>query len=262
MKRDWLIQLRKSKQLTQKNVADRAIIDRAYYAQIETGVRNPSFSVAINIAKVLEFDPVFFFQDILHHRMPHPPAQEIARHFSMTESGNILYLYHDLDRYLHHAVTFLITGMAKGSHTVLIDNHENLSRLKQKLDAIIHGEDHTIVYLHNEKTTLQEWGRQLDELRARLDPDKPLRVWLHEEQENEHDLVQHLQNTLEFDQAYSQKMFSVTVLNASTVSAAFHIELMRKYPYLMTDLEIVYSPLYHSTDNSIIFPSLSQQEKL
>lgn len=61
--RNWLIKLRKNKELTQEYVASRAFIDRAYYTQIENGNRNPSINVAKRIAEILNFSPSFFFTE-------------------------------------------------------------------------------------------------------------------------------------------------------------------------------------------------------
>ncbi|WP_173918423.1 helix-turn-helix domain-containing protein [Halobacillus sp. Marseille-Q1614] len=63
--RDWLIQLRKSKNYTQQQVADGAHIDRAYYAQIESATRNPSMAVASQIANFLNINPSIFFSEHL-----------------------------------------------------------------------------------------------------------------------------------------------------------------------------------------------------
>src|ERR1700719_2421018 len=64
MKREWLSHLRKYKGMTQQQVAFSSFIDRSYYSQLESGKRNPSVNVAKNIAKVLDFDPLLFFQDV------------------------------------------------------------------------------------------------------------------------------------------------------------------------------------------------------
>jgi putative transcriptional regulator len=53
--RDWLILKRKTKKLTQLQVAVQAGISRAYYAQIELNQRNPSVRVARSIACLLDF---------------------------------------------------------------------------------------------------------------------------------------------------------------------------------------------------------------
>ncbi|UOQ95239.1 helix-turn-helix domain-containing protein [Halobacillus shinanisalinarum] len=63
--REWLIQLRKERNLTQQQVAKGAFIDRAYYAQIETSSRNPSIAVASQIANFLHVNPYLFFSEYL-----------------------------------------------------------------------------------------------------------------------------------------------------------------------------------------------------
>lgn len=63
--RRWLITLRKEQQLTQQQIAAGAHIDRAYYAQIENGTRNPSMTVASRIASYLHINPSLFFTEHL-----------------------------------------------------------------------------------------------------------------------------------------------------------------------------------------------------
>ncbi|MGY3716287.1 helix-turn-helix transcriptional regulator [Sutcliffiella cohnii] len=53
--REWLKQVRKERNLTQGEVASKAFINRAFYSQIENGLRNPSFVVARNIVSVKKF---------------------------------------------------------------------------------------------------------------------------------------------------------------------------------------------------------------
>lgn len=64
--RDWLKQIRLSKNLTQKQVADRAGIARTTYASIEQGERNAGVPTAKAIAKVLGFHWTLFFDEGLH----------------------------------------------------------------------------------------------------------------------------------------------------------------------------------------------------
>lgn len=59
--RQWLVSLRKDKDYTQAQVASEAFIDRSYYAQIESGKRDPSHAVAEKISKVLGFNPAVFY---------------------------------------------------------------------------------------------------------------------------------------------------------------------------------------------------------
>lgn len=61
MKRDWLKEIRKEKNMTQIEVAKAVGIAKSSYSLIENGERNPSGKVAIQIAQLLEFDMSLFF---------------------------------------------------------------------------------------------------------------------------------------------------------------------------------------------------------
>ncbi|MDF9482602.1 helix-turn-helix transcriptional regulator [Bacillus cereus] len=61
--REWLIEMRKEASKTQEYIARKAKISRSMYAMIENGERNPSVYVAKNIASILKFKWVLFFED-------------------------------------------------------------------------------------------------------------------------------------------------------------------------------------------------------
>ncbi|WIF98703.1 helix-turn-helix domain-containing protein [Pontibacillus chungwhensis] len=61
--RMWLSKIRKKKELTQLEVAKQSNIGRAYYTQIENGIRNPSVSVAKKIASTLDFEWSIFLKN-------------------------------------------------------------------------------------------------------------------------------------------------------------------------------------------------------
>ncbi|WP_275656890.1 helix-turn-helix transcriptional regulator [Sporolactobacillus pectinivorans] len=54
--------VRKRRNMTQANVAEKANIARTTYAMIETGERNTSVDIAKKIAQVLNFDWTIFFE--------------------------------------------------------------------------------------------------------------------------------------------------------------------------------------------------------
>lgn len=62
--RHWLVQFRKIKGLTQKQVADLCGISRSYYADIEQGSANASGKAAKLISDVLGFNMELFFAEI------------------------------------------------------------------------------------------------------------------------------------------------------------------------------------------------------
>jgi len=61
--RAWLIEIRKIKNMTQLEVANKAKISRSYYSDIERGRRDPGGKTAKRISDVLGFDMELFFED-------------------------------------------------------------------------------------------------------------------------------------------------------------------------------------------------------
>ena len=72
--REWLVNKRNEKGLTQEEVAVRAGIARTTYAMIEQGNRDPSVTVAKRIAGVLGFDWPLFYTDECHETCNLEPA--------------------------------------------------------------------------------------------------------------------------------------------------------------------------------------------
>lgn len=58
----WLIDKRKNKGLSQKDVSERAGISQPSYCNIENGSRRPSVETAKRIAEVLGFNWTEFFE--------------------------------------------------------------------------------------------------------------------------------------------------------------------------------------------------------
>ena len=63
--RDWLVEIRKEKQLSQYDAAEKSGISQSYYAAIETGARgNPlKVDVARKIAETLDFNWIKFYEE-------------------------------------------------------------------------------------------------------------------------------------------------------------------------------------------------------
>lgn len=58
-----LLELRKEKGLSQKELADKTNISESYYCLIENKERRPSPEVAIRIGNILDFDWTTFFDN-------------------------------------------------------------------------------------------------------------------------------------------------------------------------------------------------------
>ncbi len=60
-KREWLVQMRNSKGLSQREMASRMKITTQMYYYIENNERNPSVCLAQKIANLLGFDWTLFY---------------------------------------------------------------------------------------------------------------------------------------------------------------------------------------------------------
>lgn len=61
-KREWLIEKRKKKKLTQTDLAERVSCKTAYISLIENGERSPSVETAKKIADILKFNWTKFYE--------------------------------------------------------------------------------------------------------------------------------------------------------------------------------------------------------
>ncbi|MBB5171967.1 helix-turn-helix domain-containing protein [Texcoconibacillus texcoconensis] len=266
--KNWLIELRKSKKMTQEEVAAAAYINRAYYSQIETGKRTPSLDVAINISQVLGFDPFMFFQDHFHARTPEDDLNySICASFKAIENSSIVYLYNHPESYLQNVISFLITAVEKEIHCLIIDDDNNIHHIHKQLESLFSENKHYKKnYIHiisrqqiinnNHKRTVETFLNLQRQFQA-------VRIWINEQKFNENDWLRTLENHLNQKQlANFENVFLLRSYNASMISAKANITMMRLYPYIMTDFEIVSSPLYSANNHSIIFPSLFIQDNM
>jgi DNA-binding XRE family transcriptional regulator len=69
MKRNWLIEIRESKDLKQYEVADAVGLSRCYYSAIENGIRKCPGVQALKIANYLEFPMEKFYVDELNKEL-------------------------------------------------------------------------------------------------------------------------------------------------------------------------------------------------
>ncbi|WP_422122489.1 helix-turn-helix transcriptional regulator [Planococcus sp. X10-3] len=256
--------------MTQSQVASKAFIDRGYYSQIETGKRNPGLNIAINIAKVLDFDSIMFYQEHLDHTSIDKSADyQITEYFRSKESGEILYLYNSLENHLQHAMSFLVSGVAKKSDCLFIDYQKNHDSIQAILGNILSASEilRHIHFINKEEIDDLDIYKTLPTLpvsEARSGELKHFHIWLSEDPHEQNEWLRKLEYYLNARdmKLNKEKVLFVRSYNAALITAGMHIKMMRNYPYLMTDNEIVDSPFYKAGNRSTIFPSLFIQENI
>lgn len=71
---------RRRARLTQRQLADLAVMDQPYLAQIETGRRNPSYLVLCRLARVLGLHPGVLFPEDLSDPALMAPERDPSGH--------------------------------------------------------------------------------------------------------------------------------------------------------------------------------------
>lgn len=267
MKRDWLVKLRKTKKMTQEQIAKNSFIDRSYYSQIESGKRNPSFDVASNIAKALDINPLLFFKELnvlTQTEIEQFSKDEVIDSFNLIEKRKILYLYSNEDSYFKNAKSFLLTGIRNNCYSLFIDKHHNFLKV---IDDIPEKETGELIFqmdVQDDPSNFNELIISTNHLKTFLsgaNKNIPIFIWFHLENDSA-DNVFNLQKQFELEETQdNRKIFWMVVYNDGVISAGTHIKLMRKFPFIKTDNEIYDSPLYHGNNKVIIYPSLVIQEK-
>ena len=75
-KRQWLIDIRKKRQLEQSEVAKLVGVTQQFYSYIESGSRRPSPEVAQEIARILNFDWTLFYSKPKKNKINTNPKEE------------------------------------------------------------------------------------------------------------------------------------------------------------------------------------------
>ncbi|WP_400243788.1 helix-turn-helix transcriptional regulator [Niallia sp. JL1B1071] len=250
MKKEWLISIRKAKNMTQEQVASFAFIDRSYYSQIESGKRNPSIGVAYSIALVLEFDPLYFFQ---HENIPlyNESFSQISDFFISAKKGFVLYSYENHTKYLEHAIMFLVTSITKGKDCLVIDNSQNLLSLESKLSNLNQSANSDFfknIHFYDSNNEI-DMKFILDRI---ISNPKIMSLWINHNPPYNVDSFIDQEDLEAFN---TSDILFVKSYNGDEISAKWHLKMMRMFKYLMTDNEIVHSPLNRSGNQSV-YPSL------
>ena len=251
--RDWLIQHRKSKQLTQQQVASLCFIERSYYSQIEGGKRNPSTHVAKNIARVLGFNPLKFFQNDLelsfneynNLKMNDEFRYDIDRWFNRVDRGSMLYLYQDEKQQKKFLKWYLLMVTKKKRFCFIIENKINASYIKQLGEIIFKNEEnlnniyYTSFEIHKQEVFKDTIECILKEIKLQVDKNEEIYIWVQYHEKINQFICDTINGVFK-----NYKLVFIHVYNGLNITAAEYMNLMRQYPLLMTETEVVYSPFY------------------
>lgn len=255
MKREWLIELRKSTGLTQQKVADKSFIDRSYYSQLENGLRDPSPSVAENIAKVLDFNFLRFFTDYIYFGDLSSPMKKTVHlnhdGFSFLRSrknGYVMYHYSNHEASQKNKIKFILSKAEQNIHCIIIDQYTNNSSIiselqyllpKSKIEKYVHFFPHNI-------STDELPQHFFTFIQEQVKPDTYFSMWINDTSLDRKDSFYYINLFVETcsKELKDYEWLMVSSFDASKVTAEEYIQVMKLFHYIMTDQELVMSPFY------------------
>ncbi|TFE00644.1 helix-turn-helix domain-containing protein [Jeotgalibacillus salarius] len=272
MKREWLIELRKSTGLTQQKVADQSFIDRSYYSQLENGLRDPSPSVAENIAKVLDFNFLRFFTDYIYFGDLSSPLKKTVHlnhdgfsHLRSRKNGYVMYHYGSNEASHNNMIKFILSKVEQNVHCIIIDQYKNYSRVVSELKYLLPKstiEKYVHFFEHN--ISLDELPQHLFTfIHEQVKPDTYFSMWINDTSSDRKDSFYYIKSFVETcgKELNEYEWLMVCSFDASKVTADEYIQVMKLFHYIMTDQELVMSPFYSEHAKMLsLFHLLEDQE--
>ncbi|MFE1629589.1 ATP-binding protein [Brevibacillus reuszeri] len=183
-------------------------------------------------------------------------------------SGHILYFYEDPESYVENAVSFVLTGIEKGHHLLVIDNTQRLEQIYQKLVKVMTRESMNDIHFYDSHEFYAihddfHWDTILSHFSEILSPyltkNLTVRTWAHVEWREQGEILSKMEHfeTMADHSVNCHGVLSVCAYNSNRVPASFLNKMLRSHEYYMTDEELQKSTLYRK--RPLAFPSLSIQ---
>lgn len=199
----------------------------------------------------------------------------LTKKIDIQEGSHLLYVYHSDELYLENLVSAIVMARSVNQHVIVIEKEEiyqtALEKVKKELN--VDSED-DLDYIHfiNSKDYYQVNGNFHFEyainclkglFTSYTENNISIRVWGNVYLDNYLNNMDKL-HTYECQCERSINDFNILTVcsyDGKVVPAIIQTEMMKSHPYLMTDTELVKSPLYAETKENV-FPSIASQKKI
>lgn len=197
----------------------------------------------------------------------------LTESIQVNEGSHILYFYESEEKYLQNLLSFILEAKHNNQQVVLLESDEVFEVVRElfgarwtemELDKMIHFENNLEFYFHHGHFHFERTVEKFKDLvQPFVDGEVSIRLW----GKITSDEIALVRSDL---RKYEEKCdltisdmgyVTVCVYDGNTLPAAIQSEMMRTHPYLMTDSELVKSPLYNHKDE-VVFPSLASQKKI
>ena len=198
----------------------------------------------------------------------------LTQELDVANAAHILYLYTDEDAYISNVVSFIQAGLNQRQRIILVDSLRHWENIRQQVSELSLNVEADIMHVNNyEFYRCYEdfhFERVLQNLKDVVDPFVEeggiVRLWGFVEYREDPEIRAKL-HTYECacDITISELGYlTVCAYNAHKLPASLELEMMKTHEYVMTDNELLRSPLYaqprHSSNHSL--PSLTEQVRM
>ncbi|MCK0473927.1 ATP-binding protein [Halalkalibacter sp. APA_J-10(15)] len=197
----------------------------------------------------------------------------LTKKLTINEGAHVLYVYYSEELYLENLVSAIVAAKSVNQHVIIIEKEEiyqaAIEKTKMEL-SVPNEEELDFVHFINSVDYYQTYGdfhfeRAIEYLNklftSYAEKNISVRVWGNVYLENYLDNMDQLQTyECQCDQSSHHFQFlTICSYDAKVIPSAVQLEMMNSHPYLMTDIELVKSPLYMG---DAVLPSLASQKKI
>ncbi|MFD1677982.1 MEDS domain-containing protein [Alicyclobacillus fodiniaquatilis] len=168
--------------------------------------------------------------------------------------GHALYFYDNVNLYTENLVRFITDGVECGYQLWIVENASLISIVKEKLKTLLSTEkyeyahflDNQLAYGADHFDTQHIANKFLKCIMRSVLKWGPIRIWNHVTWKEQDGMLQNLIHLEAMADAAILELglTLVCAYDANRIPAVFQTNLLRCHEYLMTDTELVYSPLY------------------
>lgn len=188
----------------------------------------------------------------------HPKSRQIIDYHK--RQGDILYMYEQMEKYIEHAVAFIVNGVKQGRFMLWIDQEDVYQTICQKLENLLDVKELASIHFIPDKELLQTFIPSSPEsikkyYQAIMDviaaEEAAVSSWVHI---SHHTLMYGLFDCSELGE-YIKEMRTnaeqkiVLAIDGQSVSASYQNKLLHMYSHFMTDTQLVESFLYMPNDD-------------
>jgi hypothetical protein len=176
---------------------------------------------------------------------------ELVKDLKKSNGGHIFYHYNNVENYINHVVSYIVTGIKNGDHILLIENDRNIIHINKLLEKQLRKEQLSKVHFINNfdfyysngdfhpHTILNYFSKNIEPF---LETGASICTWGLIEWGDDKEISNKIEEyETQVDKLVNEKgLLSVCAYDANRTSNSLKEALMRCHGVMMTDDEVFY----------------------